>query len=193
MVNNFDIIIPQLVFDTDDDFYFIQIIRRRKENPELSSNNKVTKTYYVSSIDYLNSKKEEIIELCNRTNARAYINLNRRSYHKIALQMLRKVSDIILNGNPSSVAQAYDSVCGLYSNEKNKKWVVDIDEDTIDDAMIEFINNECEPFDDNKEILRVRTKNGFHLITKPFNVKKFHDRYPEIDIHKNNPTILYAS
>ena len=29
------------------------------------------------------------------------------------------------------------------------------------------------------------------IITKPFNLKQFKDKYPDIDVHKNNPTILY--
>lgn len=32
-----------------------------------------------------------------------------------------------------------------------------------------------------------------HLITEKFDSKTFKDKYPEIDIHKNNPTILYIS
>ena len=37
----------------------------------------------------------------------------------------------------------------------------------------------------------IPTKNGYHIITKPFNLKQFKDKYPDIDVHKNNPTILY--
>lgn len=36
-----------------------------------------------------------------------------------------------------------------------------------------------------------RSVSGLHLIFKPFNTKIFSDKYPEIDIQKNNPTILY--
>lgn len=37
----------------------------------------------------------------------------------------------------------------------------------------------------------IPTMNGCHLITKPFNLQKFKEKFPEIDVHKNNPTILY--
>jgi hypothetical protein len=37
----------------------------------------------------------------------------------------------------------------------------------------------------------IPTKNGHHLITKRFDVNKFKEKYPEIDVVKKNPTLLY--
>jgi hypothetical protein len=37
----------------------------------------------------------------------------------------------------------------------------------------------------------IPTKNGHHLITKRFNTQTFKEKYPEIDIQKKNPTLLY--
>jgi hypothetical protein len=37
----------------------------------------------------------------------------------------------------------------------------------------------------------IPTKNGYHLITKRFDVKTFGEKYPDIDIQKKNPTLLY--
>jgi hypothetical protein len=37
----------------------------------------------------------------------------------------------------------------------------------------------------------IPTKNGHHLITKKFDVMKFKEKYPDIDIAKKNPTLLY--
>ena len=34
--------------------------------------------------------------------------------------------------------------------------------------------------------------NGIHLITTSFNLQQFKEKYPDIDIHKNNPTLLYC-
>ena len=39
-------------------------------------------------------------------------------------------------------------------------------------------------------VAEIETKNGWHLITYPFNLQEFKDVVPH-DIHKNNPTILY--
>jgi hypothetical protein len=35
------------------------------------------------------------------------------------------------------------------------------------------------------------TKNGYHLITSKFDVKTFKEKFPDIDIQKKNPTLLY--
>jgi hypothetical protein len=37
----------------------------------------------------------------------------------------------------------------------------------------------------------IPTKNGFHFITKRFDVMEFKKHYPDIDIAKKNPTLLY--
>jgi hypothetical protein len=37
----------------------------------------------------------------------------------------------------------------------------------------------------------IKTKSGFHIITQPFNVMKFKQKYPDVDIQKKNPTLLY--
>jgi hypothetical protein len=37
----------------------------------------------------------------------------------------------------------------------------------------------------------IKTKNGFHLITGKFNVLEFKEKYPDVDIAKKNPTLLY--
>ena len=37
----------------------------------------------------------------------------------------------------------------------------------------------------------IPTKNGHHLITKKLDVKKFKDKYPNVDVQKKNPTLLF--
>ena len=33
----------------------------------------------------------------------------------------------------------------------------------------------------------------YHIITTPFNMEAFKKLYPEVDVHKNNPTILFCN
>lgn len=193
MVNNLQIIIPLLKFESDDDFYHLQIMRRRKENKEQSSNNRTIKTYYISSIEYLETRFDEIKQICDVTNSRAYINLNVRSYEKCAFQMLRKVTDIILNKDFQHAKRAFESVCGSYSAGRDKRWIIDLDDVTfVHPAMIDFINTYCEPFGTDKFVATIPTKNGVHLITKPFNLQKFSEMYKGIEIHKDNPSLIYV-
>lgn len=200
MVNNFEQIKKMLTFASEDDFYHLQIIKRKKEHPELGSNSCVIKTYYISSVEYLELKKDEIINLCEFHDARACVNLNRRSFEKIAFHAMQKIVNQLMNRDFRSVRKCYESVCGTNSNEPNKKWIVDIDNlsldamahDPIIKRLIEKIRilqskSEAEPF---LEI--VRTKSGFHLITSPFRLDVFKSEYPTVDVHKDNPTILYV-
>lgn len=188
MVDNFEKIKGLLKFDSEDDFYHLQIIKRKKENPELGSNSYVVKTYYISSVEYLDKKRDEIINLCQFNNARACINLNPRSFERIAFHTLKKVTDIIMNKDYKSVRKAYESVCGEYANGKNKSWIIDIDVKDLNEVKI--VSDMIEPINPvgDKVISVLETKNGYHIITKPFDVSKVSITH---DIHKNNPTVLY--
>ena len=178
-------------------FYHLQILKRKKENPDLGSNARVIKTYYISSIDYLENKMDEIVSLCGLHNARAYINLNRRSYKTMAFQTLKKVTNQIMGGDYRACRKAYESVCGTYSAAKeDKSWIIDIDyDDDVVEDLVEMENVISELIlETNREpnIWMVPTKNGVHYITQPFNLKQFREEYPDIEVHKNNPTILYC-
>ena len=53
MIDNLEKVLPLLEFESEDDFYYLQILQRKKENPQLGSNSRVIKNYYITSIDYL--------------------------------------------------------------------------------------------------------------------------------------------
>lgn len=146
------------------------------------------KFYYVYSKEYLDKIESEIITLCNTFNARAYIAINKQSFYKVAFQTLQELSDNILQNNWKNIKNIYTSCCGKYINTDNRKWLIDIDNIELKEDVIKFINN-AEPKID-RTIIEIPTKNGVHLITSPFDRRNF---YSCIDIHKNNPTILYIA
>lgn len=191
MINNFSLIEPLLKFDSDDDFYFLQILQRKKENELLGSNSHVVKNYYIKSSDYLNKRHDEIIKLCDMFNARAMIRLNKRSFSNVAFKTLVNLANTISNKDYAFCHTQYDSACGNGHNDKNKTWILDIDELGRNlNSMILFIERECDPVG-NKFIITIPSKNGYHLITKPFNTQQFEMQYPAVEIHKDNPTNLY--
>jgi hypothetical protein len=177
MRDNFEQITKYLNFGSSDDFYYCSIIKRRKENPDLKTNNYMVKSYTITSIDYLENKKEEIITLCKLHNARAYINLNKRSFEVCAHKSLKKLTDVLLSKSYVSATRVFDSVASKHSSDKEKKWLIEHD---------------CNPYGD-KVIGVVRTVNGCHLITKPFKIDEFRVNYPDVEIKKNSPTLLYYS
>jgi hypothetical protein len=192
MVDNFKHIEQYLTFASADDFYHLTIIKRRKENPELKTNSYMVKSYTITSIDYLEMVRDEVVMLCKFHNARAYINLNVRSFEKCAYFSLKKLSDILLSKSFVSAKRVFDSVAMKYSGDNEKKWLIDIDGEKLPSPlMIAHIEHQCKPNDPNKIICIVNTVNGFHLITKPFNMTQFKEKYPNIDVKKNSPTLLF--
>jgi hypothetical protein len=196
-INNYDKIIPLLNFEEGggDTFYHLQILKRKKEHKDLGSNSYCVKTYYIRSIEYLEKRMPEIIALCDFHNARACINLNRRSFEKMAFHMMRKICDQIMNHDFRSVYKAYESVCGTYSSETEKKWIIDFDEKDL--TKLEVIRTDiknCEPNPGvDKTYAVLETKNGWHLITSPFRIDEFRKIYSaEPEIHKDNPAIIYC-
>jgi hypothetical protein len=202
MIDCIELIKDLLVFETNDDFYFLQILQRKKENPNLGSNSKVIKNYYITSTEHLIEKYDEIKSLCNMFNARASLRLNKRSFEKVAFKSLENFANVMQTKEYKHIMNCYDKACGLLNNEKQKKWIVDIDRNEL--VWLEQIINsvqESEP-NGNKIIIQLPTKSGIHLITKPFNVIQFKENLKNelskysmneitIDIHKDNPINLY--
>ena len=82
ITDNFDRVIKFMEFSNPDDFYFLQIIQRKKDGNETGRGNngaRLIKAYYIRSTQHLLEKKNKIIELCKNNNARAYITVNKRS------------------------------------------------------------------------------------------------------------------
>lgn len=192
MVNNFKLIRSLLAFESEGDFYFLQVLKRRKDNPSLSKDVKLINNYFIYSLEQFDGLEEHIINECNINNARAYIRLNVRNSKKIALQTLKKITDLIICEDYKAVKTAYISACGEFHSDKNKKWIIDVDNLSID---IDSLKNDLYKLqkETGKEpiLIQIPTKNGIHIITHPFNLQEFKKQYSLIDIHKDNPTILY--
>jgi hypothetical protein len=173
MIDNFNIIYPLLTFESEDDFYFLQILQRKKENPELGSNSRVIKNYYIKSVDHLLLRYDEIKMLCDMFNARASIRLNKRSFEKAAFKALSNFANTMQNKSYDHIMKSYDKACGETNNEKTRSWIVDVDSD--DNKLLSTIISAIDPCmpEGNKIITVLPSKNGFHIITKPFNVVEF--------------------
>jgi hypothetical protein len=196
MTNNFNLIRPLLTFENDGDFYFLQILKRRKDNPGMVGDSQTIDNIYIYSIDTFNNLEEKIIKMCQDNNARAYIRLNKRNNKKVAMTVLKKTVDLISCGDYKAIKNVYESACGLSHSDEQKKWIIDIDVKELDPLDLEkevrtFIYD-LQPFTGDKVIVKLPTKNGYHLITTPFRLDKFKKQFPTIDVHKDNPSILYC-
>jgi hypothetical protein len=193
MLNNLEIIKPLLNFEKRGDFYMLYVFKRKKDQPENERDNhqsvRTIKTYCIESVDHLERRWEEIIQLCEMFKARAYIHVQKQNHFYVSLNMMVALAQKIQDGNHNQKG-LFDSVVGQIKTQE-KRWIVDIDTKDFK-TLVEvgdFIDN-LRPVG-NKVITTIPTKNGFHLITERFDVMNFKNRYSDIDIQKKNPTLLY--
>ena len=194
MIDNFKLIKPLLEFPNDDIYYHLQILRRGKDHPELPAANRVIKSYFICSLESLDYVEDEIKKLCEFFEARAYINLAPKSIKKTTMLQLKYLAQRAYEGDFKKIWKSWNTCAGEIKGEE-PRWVVDID-DMITEIgpILDYINeiDPIDPFGYSKFIAEIPTKNGCHLITTPFNLQQFKEKYPDIDVHKNNPTLLYC-
>ena len=196
MIDNFELIKPLLEFPNGDIYYHLQILRRGKDHPELPAANRVIKSYFICSLESLDYVEDEIKKLCEFFGARAYINLAPKSIKKTTMLQLKYLAQRAYEGDFKKIWKSWNTCAGEIKGEKSR-WVVDIDNTTnsiFDKKTKEVMNyiHHIEPEDFSRTQAVIPTKSGFHLITTSFNLQQFKERYPDIDVHKNNPTLLYC-
>lgn len=189
-MSNLDQILSYMRFESEDDFYYLQILQRKKENKTLNSNSRVIKNYYISNKQYLIDRFEEIKTLCKVFNARAMIRLNRRSFKKVAFKSLSNIANTLSSQEYKFINKQYDRACGQSSNG-DRSWIIDLDGNQIKlkNNIVDYINAQMPK--GNKLLLELPSKSGIHLIVKPFNKQYFNDQFPNVEIHKDNPTNLF--
>jgi hypothetical protein len=182
-----------LNFEKVGDFYMLYVLKRKKDQPEGERDNhqsvRTIKSYCIESIEHLDRRYDEIKQLCEMFKARAYIHVQKQNHTDVSLNMMVALAQRIQDGNHKQQG-LFDSVVGQVKTQE-KRWIVDID--TKENGIENLISNEIymlRPEGSKVEAI-IPTKNGYHLITKRFDVKSFSDKYPDIDIQKKNPTLLY--
>lgn len=193
MINNLEIIKPLLNFEKKGDFYMLYVFKRKKDQPEGERDNhqsvRTIKTYCIESVDHLERRWDEIIQLCEMFKARAYIHVQKQNHFDVSLSMMVQLAQKIQDGNHNQKG-LFDSVVGQIKTQE-KRWIVDIDStDVLYFMGVKDAIFRCKP-EGNKIISTIPTKNGYHLITERFDVLAFGKYFPEIDIQKKNPTLLY--
>ena len=211
MVNNFEQIKSMFYFNEGDNMFFhCQIVSRAKDHK--GENKKVKegaiKTYFIRSGEHLDSLKDEIILLCEHYGARAYINVAGKDFKSLQTLMLLKLANDIHQGVVRNPRKCLNSAAGELKS-RIPKWIVDIDDislkDSIKDRLFELYAQAYSSKGTNISVETIKavshlnifaeipTKNGLHLIVRPFNTKAFNEFFPNVDIHKNSMgTLLYC-
>lgn len=207
MVDNFEQIKSMFYFNEGDNMFFhCQIVSRAKDHKGESKKVKegAIKTYFIRSREHLDSLKDEIILLCEHYGARAYINVAGKDFKSLQTLMLLKLANDIHQGVVRNPRKCLNSAAGELKS-RIPKWIVDIDDislkDSIKDRLFELY---AQVYGTNISVETIKTvsrlyifaeiptKNGLHLIVRPFNTKAFNESFPNVDIHKNSMgTLLY--
>ena len=206
MVNNFDKIKSLLVFKKDVTYYFIQVIQRRKDNPDLPKPEMQRGFWFITGLNDLEIHWPRIKKICNDYNARAYISLIPRSLEKLGKKCLLEYSKRVANNEYSKIFAIPQknalSKETIHCSDLLKKpwWCVDID---VDSSM-PFISETFLKFTNIRSILK--TPNGYHLIIDCFNpklieqyrIKRGSDDYDlgnniKFTLRKECNTVLYSS
>lgn len=196
-IDNFDKISHILKWNHSGDYYFVQLILRKKDKATTYGNknnsSRLIKSYYFFDINEFVSKRSEIKALCDMFKCRAGINLNVRNEEKLAYEILTKLSERIKTKNFRGINGLLNTANGSLSSN-DKVWLIDIDnkDEQHLNEVIQFINDSCKPYGNDSKVLSVLpTYNGFHLVCNRFDKIKFKSKYPLVDIHQNNPFALY--
>ena len=200
-IDNFDLL-AGFLFKTPlsgDEFYFLQILVRGKDCGE--NKNRMVRYYTITSKEQFCTLKDEIVSLCRVNKGRAYIHPTKRSFKEVAGLALELSAHMYVSQQYSGLKSAYSTACGKSFITSDKKFVVDLDDvDRESLKGLAFINEVTQTIykirgyggENYEKVLHgIPTKSGIHLISRPFDVGQFNAIYPNIDVHKNNPTLLY--
>jgi hypothetical protein len=193
MIDNIEEIKGLLNFEKEGDFYMLYVFKRKKDQSTDKANHqsvRTIKSYCIESIQHLEERYDEIKQLCEMFKARAYIHINKQNHKDVGMNMITEIVNRIQSGQINQ-KHVFDSVVGQVKMLE-QKWIVDVDNnhEQYDREIQKYINTKCRP-EGNKIIANIPTKNGHHLITERFDVIQFKELYPDVDVVKKNPTILY--
>lgn len=198
-IDNFNAVAPWFDNLSDQgDFFFVQVMQRNKEKNNVGSSGYVIKDYHFFDKETFLSKKEEITTLCKAFNARAYFWINPRNCKEVQYEIIREALEAIELGTHKLFKCVSRALGRKRCNKYKSKWILDFD--TKDWSLInKYLDlvRKCRP-NVNKILYYVPTVNGIHIITLGFDLEQFKQelaiaKLDNIDIHKDNPTILYYS
>lgn len=200
IIDNINLIKNLVIFnETPGDFYFVEIIKRRKENPDMTSGERIVRDFTIASEKEWELLIPKICALCIEHNARAYIRLNRRNFYKIGHRMINFINAIIESKDIqqiASISSVFYKMAGKFHSESNKTWIIDLDDDDVnlyDHIYKQLVLLYELYYNKSWKITKIPTLNGVHMIVSPFNIHMFQKNNPTINLkfHKDNPTILY--
>ena len=189
MVDNIESIRKILKFDKFGEFYYISIMQRNKDGIKVASshdNCRRIRTFYVFSLEEFDKITPFIKEICDKINARCYIELNRKDIFQCQLECIKRLAECIEHRTTKSRTIMDSVVAGAPS--RDKLWMIDADgykPDNVTD-IIEYVNK-----NKGTHYTIIPTVNGCHIITSRFDPRFFNELFKDCEIKRNAFTLLY--
>lgn len=177
-----------------DRYFVIELIRRGKDNPELSKSNYHFKNYYIYSWADLDRYEPEIKDICNMFRLRAYGSASHKMMSQVALDTLAESARRIAAHDYKKFYNIFESCSGKFCDKSSQIWVVDVDREQLhglDDIKGKL--ETCEPVGTDKVLFTMPTKSGVHLLTRPFNLNRFYQSCTSAEVKKNHLTLIYEN
>lgn len=192
-------------------YYFVQVIQRRKENPDLPLQEIQRYAWWVTDLEVLKKSWDRLKHMCEYYKARAYISITPRSLEKFGKQCMFEYSKRVANNDytnihniPKKVALSNETIQSKGIVDK-PRWIIDVDTKDIHSLVDirDFISNYT------KVLCILDTPNGYHIVIESFNfgllkeflVSKKREDYKFTDdlgeerlftLRREGNTILYA-
>lgn len=197
MIDNLELFKPLLDFRNPGDFFYLMVVVRKKDQTTDRANHQSVRTikdYSIESLEYLESKYDEIRTLAEVFKARVYLGVNRLNDKQVTIRMMKELINRLESGN-NDCRSLWASTVGTLSSQ-DKRWVVDLDgDDVLKKAEIIAKIESLDP-EGTKLLAEIPTLNGLHLITKPFR-RDYFDQWCKaenlaIDVQAGtNPSLLF--
>jgi hypothetical protein len=189
MVDNINAIRNTLEFDNPEEFYYISIMQRNKDGVKVAGshdNARRIRTFYVFTLEDFDKVTDFIKEICDKLNARCYIEMNRKNIFQCQLECIKRLAECIEHRTTKSRAIMDSVVAGAPS--RDKLWMIDCDGknpgDPIIDEIIEYVENHH-----GKHYAVLPTVSGCHIITSRFDPRFF--QFEDCELKRNAFTLLY--
>lgn len=179
MQTNFDRIKNFLDFSDPGKFYLALVVQRKKDNPDLDRSERIIKNYMIPTLEKLEYVREEMETLCQVFNARVYLYINRRSFKNTQKAMAKTLIDQICSDSYSNLNHLFDS-CAAAHGCGDRLWIIDADfaegaDSSVKKEVLDRLSKELEKVspEGDKLVMCLDTKNGFHVVTRPFDTREW--------------------
>ena len=207
-IDNFDKVKELLIKpENNDDVWFVQIIKRHKDNPHQYFQKNACEyiaSYYIHNVNELKEKENEIKSVCHATNSRAYIHPNKRSIisitdyaNNVLKPRFRKFNNKYYMGNEMDIAAGQSKD---WDDRKLCFLDIDSDDERIYKKVMNILKlNNIEPLWEYRSM-----NNGWHILLPDKNKVRNIDfsvidngrnfgRFATVSLEIDKMILLYAS